>query len=91
MGELLNYFSEKFKKQTPYSEDQMAKTLVSNTIMDLCDEYLTEIGDVFTFEVLPKDLAYAVMVIQEEPLKSKYDIMQAGKSLFRASIKEVVL
>lgn len=91
MGELLNYFSEKFKKQTPYSEDQMAKTLVSNTIMDLCDEYLTEIGDVFTFEVLPKDLTYAVMVIQEEPLKSKYDIMQSGKSLFRASIKEVVL
>jgi len=91
MGELLDYFSKRFKKQELYSEDQMSKTKVKNAIANLCEEYLEEAGDVFTFEVLPKDLSYAVMVIHEEPLKSQYDINQISKTMFRASMKEVEL
>ena len=89
MGELFDYFAGKYKKKSLYSEDQMAKTLVKNTISNLCEEYLVNIGDVFTFEVLPRDLSYAVMVIQEEPLRSKYNINQVSKSMFQASLKEV--
>ena len=91
MGELLDYFSGMFKKESLYSEDQMAKTLVKNTISGLCDEYLLDVGDVLTFEVLPNDLSYAVMVIDEEPLKSKYIINQVDKSMFQASLREIEL
>lgn len=89
MGELTDYLIGKLKKKTVYSEDQMAKTLVRNTISKLCEEYLVNVGDVFTFEVLPKDLSYAVIVVQEEPLKSKYEINQISKSLFQASLRVV--
>lgn len=89
MGELLDYFLSVSKKKTVYSEDQMEKTLVKNTISNLCEEYLDNVGDVFTFEVPPKDLSYAVIVIQEEPLKSKYDINQVSKTVFQASLRVV--
>ena len=89
MGELFDYFSEKFKKNTSATEEQMMRIRVKNAISDLCDEYLKGVGSIFTFEVLPKDLPYAVMVINEEPLKSKYIINQIGKTLFQAELREV--
>ena len=89
MGELLNYFVDRFKKQSLYSEDQMARTLVKNTIASLCEEHLVNVGDIFTFEVLPRELAYAVMVVDEEPLRSKYDITQISKTMFQATLKVV--
>lgn len=89
MGELLEYFKSKYKKNVSSSEDQMIKTNVKNTISDLCDEHLQDIGDVFQFEVLPKDLPYVVTVIDEEPLKSKYIINQISKTLFEAILREV--
>lgn len=89
MGELLDYFSQALKKKKLYSEEQMAKTLVKNTISSMCEEHLKNIGDIFTFEVLPKDLPYAVIVISEEPLKSKYDINQISKTMFQAMLKVV--
>jgi len=91
MGELLDYFVGRFKKPKSFSEDQMARTLVKNTISRQCEEHLVDVGDVFKFEVLPKDLSYAVMVIQEEPLKSKYDIQQIDKSIFQATLRVVEL
>ncbi|MGV3076275.1 hypothetical protein ACEE21_14415 [Clostridium baratii] len=89
MGELLEYFKSKYKKNASSSEDQMIKTNVKNTISDLCEEHLEDIGDVFQFEVLPKDLPYVVTVIDEEPLKSKYIINQISKTLFEAILREV--
>lgn len=89
MGELLDYFKSKYGKNTSTSEDQMNKVNVKNTIAELCEEHLTDIGDVFVFEVLPKDLPYVVTVIDEEPLKSKYIINQISKTLFEAMLKEV--
>lgn len=91
MGELLDYFKNKYRKNISVSEDQMNKTTVKNTIADLCDKYLKDVGDVFTFEVLPKDLPYVVTVVDEEPLKSKYIINQVSKTLFEASLKELEL
>lgn len=89
MGELLEYFSGKFKKNASASEEQMMKTRVKNAISDLCDKHLKDVGAIFIFEVLPNDLPYAVMVIEEEPLKSKYVINQIDKTLFQAELREV--
>lgn len=89
MGELYEYFKSKFKPTSNESDEQMNKTTVKNTISNLCEEYLKDVGDVFTFEVLPKDLQYATTVIDEEPLKSKYIINQISKTLFEAMLKEV--
>lgn len=86
----MEYFKNKYyKKNVSSSEDNMNKTNVKNTISELCEEYLKDVGDVFTFEVLPKDLPYVVAVIDEEPLKSKYIINQISKTLFEAMLKEV--
>lgn len=89
MGELFEYFKNKYGKRVSNSEDQLGKTNVKNAISELCEEYLKDVGDVFTFEVLPKDLPYVVTVIDEEPLKSKYVINQISKTLFEAVLKEV--
>lgn len=89
MGELTEYFKSRYTKEKNYSEDQILKTRIKNTISDLCQENLKEVGSIFTFEVLPKDLSYAIMVIDEEPIKSKYDIVQVSKTLFQAMLREV--
>lgn len=89
MGELIDYFKNKYKKNVSNSEDQMNKTTVKNTIAELCEKYLENVGDVFTFEVLPKDLPYVVTVIDEEPLKSKYIINQISKTMFEAMLREL--
>lgn len=91
MGELLDYFRSRVKKDNSSSDDEMKKTKVKNAISDLCDRYLKDVDDVFKFEVLPSDLPYAVMVIEEEPLKSKYYITQVDKTLFEAVLKELEL
>ena len=40
MNELMEYFRNKYKKNTSTSEDMMSKSTVKNAIADLCDEYL---------------------------------------------------
>lgn len=91
MGELLEYFvgKLKLKKNTSDTEEQMIKTKIRNAISSQCEQYLTDVDSVFTFEVLPKDLPYAIMVIDEDLLKSKYIIVQVGKTLFQATLREV--
>lgn len=89
MGELLDYFKGKYGKKTSIAEDQILKVSVKNAISDLCEEHLLEAGYVLTFEVLPEELPYAVVVIEEEPLKSKYEISQVSKTLFKAMLREV--
>lgn len=92
MGELLDFLKKKYKGKMSYdSEDVLPRTVVKNTIVSICDDKLKNVGDILTFEVLDKDLAFAVSVIEEEPLASRYDIVQVSRSLFQASLKEVDL
>lgn len=89
MEELIIYFKNKFSKSNTNSDDQMKKTIVKNTIAELCEEHLKDVGDIFTFEVVPKDLPYVVTVIDEEPLRTKYIINQISKTLFEVVLKEL--
>lgn len=92
MGELYNYFKEKYsKKNNNEIKDMMNKQRVKNEIIKQCSEYLKEVGDEFTFEVIPSELQYVVEVITEEPLKSQFNITQISNSLFIASLKELEL
>lgn len=89
MDELLSYFKEKLDRNSNSSDDQIRKNTVKHAIALVCDTYLKDVGDVFTFEVLEEDLPYAISVIEEEPLKSKYIINQVSKSLFEAVLSEI--
>ena len=89
MEEVIIYFKNKFAKNTNTSDDQMKKTTVKNTISDLCEANLKNVGDIFTFEVVPKYLPYVVTVIDEEPLNTKYVISQVSKTLFEVVLKEI--
>lgn len=48
---------------------------------------MKEAGDEFTFEVLGQDLTYAVIVIAEEPLSTRYDFVQVDANIFKARLK----
>ena len=87
MGELFDYMKERYSKNTSESMDMMRRTQVKNKINALCNKYLHD-DETLIFEVLPKDLPYAVMVFDEEPLKSTVQITQLSKSLFSAKLIE---
>ena len=91
MGELLDYFRDKYSKAGNKSamQDSIAKQRIKNSISSVCEKYLHNAGDHFTFEVSDKDLPYALAVIDEEPLRSRYDIIQTGANLLCASLKEI--
>lgn len=91
MGEFSDYLKEKYSKKDDKNVtlDQMQSQRVQNTISSLCKKYLTEPGQVFRFEVALKDLQYVIVVIDEEPLKSMYDIMQITEIIFEARLKEL--
>lgn len=93
MGELLDYFKEKYSKAGSRSamQDSIAKQRIKNSIVTVCEKYLTEAGAQFTFEVSDKDLPYALAVIDEEPLRSRYNIIQTGANLLCASLKEITI
>lgn len=89
MGELLDYFKTKYKKDTSTSKDLMERSTVKNAVVRMCEKYLVDAGDVLTFEVLQSALPQMVLIINEEPLKSMYDIVQVAPTLFEASLKEI--
>lgn len=92
MGELLDYFKNRYgNKKNNVSEDKVSKTEVKNAISNLCDEYLEDADYILEFEVLPHELPYAVVVIDEEPLKSRYVINQISKTMFQATLRKVEL
>lgn len=92
MGELLDYIKDRYSKQDrSVTQDMMERTKVKNAICDTCDAHLTEAGTEFQFEVASKDLPHAVSVILEEPLRSKYDIVQISPTIFSARLKEIEL
>lgn len=89
MGELLAYLKERYSKAGERSEVQesMHRQRVKNSIISICEKYLKEAGDEFTFEVLGQDLTYAVIVIAEEPLSTRYDFVQVDANIFKARLK----
>ena len=91
MGSLYDYFRENYSHGADKNRtaEQMKRQEIKNTISALCEKYLTDAGQVFTFEVAEKDLPYVIVVIDEEPLKSMYNIIQVSKVLFEASLKEL--
>lgn len=92
MGEFMEYFREKYSKNhNNETREIMNKQRVKNEILMQCEKYLVEAGDEYVFEVLPKELPYAVAVITEEPLKSRFIINQISESLFVAKLQEVEL
>lgn len=92
MGELFDYFKERYlRSDRSEVADMMERSKVKNTINELCSTYLKDAGDIFEFEVSKNDLTYAVEVVEEEPLKSMYDIYQISPTIFRAKLKELDL
>lgn len=91
MGELKDYFKDKYSRSGNKSvmQDSMAKQRIKNSIVSVCEKYLHEAGAQFTFEVTDRDLPYALAVIDEEPLRSRYNIIQTGSNLLCASLKEI--
>lgn len=88
MGELSEYIKERyFKKGSSESRDLMQRQKVKNAIQAICDRHIIGPDELFEFEVSPKDLPYATEVIVEEPLRSKYDIVQTSETLFMAKLK----
>lgn len=90
-NELFDYLKERYSKGSDKDAtlEQMNRQRVKNTIFDLCKKYLTDAGQIFKFEVSQKDLPYVIVAIEEEPLRSMYDIMQVSETLFTASLKEL--
>lgn len=88
MGELTEYIKERyFKKGSNDSKDLMHRQRVKNAIQTMCDSKIQGPDEVLQFEILPRDLPYATEVITEEPLRSKYDIVQTSETLFLAKLK----
>lgn len=90
MGELIDYFVQRYSKNTSESEDMMKKTRVKNTLSAM-SETLLKPGDTLEFEVLPKDLPYVMLVVDEEPLKSTVTVEQVSESLFQMKLIELVV
>lgn len=89
MSGFLDFLKSRLNKTESQTNDIIKKTRVKNSISSICDTHLKDVGDVLRFEVSDEDLPYAVMVIDEEPLNSKYFIMQVDKTMFEASLKEL--
>ena len=91
MGELLAYLKERYSKSGSKNamKDNIAKQRVKNSIISTCEKYLHNAGERLTFEVSERDLPYALSVIDEDPLRSRYNIIQTGATLLCASLKEI--
>mgnify|MGYP007034298168 CR=1 FL=1 len=90
MGELLDYFKEKYmKSDSGNTKDLMRKQKVKNEILRICDKLIESSDEVLTFEILPQDLPYVAEILDEEPLKSKYQIIQISDTLFSAKLVEM--
>lgn len=90
MGELFDYVNERYLRgKRSDTTDLLEKQKVKNAILKNCDAYIEDVDDLFTFEVLPRELQYVTAVIEEEPLKSKYMIQQISETLFVAKLQEL--
>lgn len=92
MGEISEYLKEKyFRSHNSETKEHMYKQKVKNAILNICDDNLEDEDDELIFEVVGKDLTYAVSVINEEPIYSKYIITQKSDTLFSAKLRSIEL
>lgn len=92
MGELFDYLKNRYiKTDSSETKDMMQKQRVKNGILNVCDKHLYDTEELLTFEVLPSDLQYVAEILDEEPLKSKYQIIQVSETLFTAKLRELEL
>lgn len=92
MGELFDYLKSRYiKTDSSETKDMMQKQRVKNGILSVCDKHLQDTEELLTFEVRPSDLQYVAEILDEEPLKSKYQIIQVSETLFTARLRELEL
>lgn len=92
MGEFTEAFKKKYARQRNSEiADKIAKQRVKVSILNLCDTYIKQYGDVLVFECTKNDLQYVVVAVNEDPLKSKYFIQQLSETLFSARFVELDL
>lgn len=91
MGDLSQYFKERYSKNTSDTKDIMTRQRVKNAIVNICEENLREPGDTLVFEALSRELPYVVSVVTDEYVKSRYIINQISETLFTATLQEVDL
>ena len=66
MGDLSQYFKERYSKNTSDTKDIMTRQRVKNAIVNICEENLRESGDTLVFEALSRELPYVVSVVTDE-------------------------
>lgn len=92
MSEFTEAIKDRFlKAKNTETQGRINKQQVKASILNLCDKYIKENGDVLTFESTPSELSYVVEAITEEPLKSKYVISQVSPTMFQARAVELEL
>lgn len=88
MGQILSLLQKRYSR--PKENTNLIRQMgIATKIDNLCTKYLKEVDDVFTFEVTGDDVAYAVIVIEEEPLINKFVINQISETLFQARLRRV--
>lgn len=88
MGQIFSLLQKRYSR--PKENTNLIRQMgISTKIDNLCTKYLKEVDDVFTFEVTGDDVAYAVIVIEEEPLINKFVINQISETLFQARLRRV--
>lgn len=91
MSDFSELVSEKFRKSTKDTTvDLMKKSKVKNSIMALINDNLKS-GDELIFEVGPQDLAYTLLVVDEEPIKTLVSVEQVDQFLFKIKLRDVNL
>lgn len=87
---ILEYLKERFfSDERGNAVDLKDKASVRNAIASLCENYLKNVDDELIFEVVGKDLYYALDVVGVEPLTNRFEIYQIDNSLFIARLKGV--
>ncbi len=88
MGQIFSLLQKRYSR--PKENTNLIRQMgIATKIDNLCTKYLKEVNDVFTFEVTGDDVAYAVIVIEEEPLINKFVINQISETLFQARLRRV--
>lgn len=79
-----------FKREKTDS-DRMERNRIRNAIETMAQTYLTDYDSVLLFEVLPECLDNALIVVEEEALRERYDIFQESETLFKIQLHDLGL
>lgn len=87
MSEFSEALKQKYLKQKNTEiADKMGRQRVKGAILNICETYLQDSDDVLKFEVLNNDLQYAVEVVTDESVSSRFDIRQISETVFVAKL-----